>query len=220
MRTFIFVAALIVAVPARGEEKLKDYTGIKVEQVKPAKDPKTGFMVGGKNDTAAIRKLTSINGKSIAELEKAMRPKALSTAGFLGKDERLLDVMAMDNKTVVDEMGLTHREIARHLLAVEAALRSADGAGKKEPGPFLYHGRKFKARLIMWRGYQHSPFEDGTKTNSDIVLENVATGKKLGYSCLVPLMIGRYGFYEGKGTSFRVDPAKVVEVFDFLKKKD
>ena len=36
---------------------------------------------------------------------------------------------------------------------------------------------------------------------------------------VVPDMIERYGFYEGKGTPYRVDPKKIVEVFDFLKKK-
>src|SRR5262249_35493691 len=36
---------------------------------------------------------------------------------------------------------------------------------------------------------------------------------------LVPYMIERYGFYEGKGTSYRVEPRQVVEVFDFLKTK-
>jgi hypothetical protein len=30
-------------------------------------------------------------------------------------------------------------------------------------------------------------------------------------------MVERYGFYEGKGTSYRVDPRAVLEVFDFLK---
>jgi hypothetical protein len=29
-------------------------------------------------------------------------------------------------------------------------------------------------------------------------------------------MIRRYGFYEGKGTPYRVDPRKVLEVLDFL----
>jgi hypothetical protein len=38
------------------------------------------------------------------------------------------------------------------------------------------------------------------------------------YSLLVPEMIVRYGFYEGKGTPYRVDPRDVLEVFDFLKK--
>jgi hypothetical protein len=29
-------------------------------------------------------------------------------------------------------------------------------------------------------------------------------------------MVERYGFYEGKGTRFRVDPRAIVEVLDFL----
>jgi hypothetical protein len=30
-------------------------------------------------------------------------------------------------------------------------------------------------------------------------------------------MIERYGFYEGKGTPYRVEPGKVLEVLDFIK---
>jgi hypothetical protein len=30
-------------------------------------------------------------------------------------------------------------------------------------------------------------------------------------------MIERYGFYEGKGTRYRVEPRAVLEVLDFLK---
>jgi hypothetical protein len=47
----------------------------------------------------------------------------------------------------------------------------------------------------------------------------VSNAKKLGYALLVPYMIERYGFYEGNGTSYRVDPRKVVEVFDFIAEK-
>jgi hypothetical protein len=32
-------------------------------------------------------------------------------------------------------------------------------------------------------------------------------------------MIERYGFYEGKGTPYRVEPADVLEVFPYLKEK-
>ena len=48
-------------------------------------------------------------------------------------------------------------------------------------------------------------------------MKRLDNGKKLEYSGLVPRMIERYGFYEGKGTSFRVEPKQILEVFDFLK---
>src|SRR5947209_67959 len=82
-----------------------------VKPVLPKKDPRTGFVVGGKNATALVRVLTEVNGRSVADLEKDMRPGAASEvgsdSGFLGRDEKLLDVLAADNKTVVDELGLT-----------------------------------------------------------------------------------------------------------------
>jgi hypothetical protein len=111
--------------PGEDCEPLKDFTTIKLEDygfkpVEPKEDSKTGFIVGGKNATELIKKLTEINGKSIDELETAMRPGAASMEGVLGKQEKLLEVMAADNKFVVDELGLTHQELARHLHAKAA----------------------------------------------------------------------------------------------------
>jgi hypothetical protein len=188
-----------------------------IKPVLPQKDVKTGFVVGGKNATPLINGLKEINGRSIAELEQDMRPGAKSKVGsqkgFLGTDERLLNVLAEDNKYVVEELGLTHQELAKHLHVMGVL------AFKEKGGAILYHGRRFKATGIASCGYQFSPFYDGTKTNSQAVIQNLDTGKEIAYSLLVPHMIERYGFYEGKGTPYRVEPRQVMEVFDFLKEK-
>jgi hypothetical protein len=203
------------------EPPLRDFTKMSLDElgvtpVKPKEDPKTGFLVGGKNATALLGRLGEINGRTIAELEKDMRPGASSRAGFLGKDEGLLEVLAADNKFVVDERGLAHQELARTLHVLGAIARWQEK--HEEVGrEFLYRGRKFTISLNTAKGFMPSPFGDGTRTNQDVEVENVKTGKKLAYSLLVPHMIERYGFYEGKGTPYRVDPAKVLEVCDFLK---
>jgi hypothetical protein len=225
---FLGFCLLCASVVQPGQESVEDYSKVDPEKlgvkpVPPRKDPATGFVVGGKNPTDLVRKLTAIAGRKIAELEKHMRPGKLSTAGFLGKDERLLDVLAADNACVVDALGLTHQELARHLhvagaIAVGQFAEDAK-AGRKSAGKeFVYHGRKFKAKAMFFRGSVDSPFEDGTKTNCEATVWNLTAGKKLTYSLLVPHLIERYGFYEGKGTSYRVDPRAVVELFDFLKK--
>ena len=137
-----------------------------------------------------------------------MRPGKLSGAGFLGKDERLLDVMAADNDWVV-KLGLTHQELARHLLLLKSI-------GKGESDAFRYHGVRFRAKVILTDGFQDSPFKDGTQTNADVILENLDNGEAIKYSPLVPLMVERYGFYEGKGTQYRVEPKEIVKVLSFL----
>ncbi len=229
MKSHLLVASLLLL----GADEPKDYKdadlkSLGVELVAAKKDPKTGFVGGGKNATELILKLTEINGRKIADLEADMRPGApsdvASTKGFLGKDERLLEVLAMDNRYIVDDLGLTHQELAKHLHIVGAIglkhLVDSGKAGKPSMAKeFTYHGRKFKVTVAVALGYQLSPFKDGTQTNNNAVVHNLTNGKKLGYSLLVPHMIERYGFYEGKGTPYRVEPREVLEVFDFLKKK-
>lgn len=220
--TIVFFPLLSLA-RAQERTQLKDFTNIKltdfdIKPVEPKKDAKTGFVIGGKNATDSIKTLTEINGKSIASLEKAMRPGAASVAGFLGKNEKLLDVLAADNKYVVDELGLTHQELAKHLHAM-GAVWLWQIQNKQFEAEFLYQGRKFKVTGTATLGFQESPFDDGTKSGSDVTIHNLSNGKKLKCALLVPYMIERYGFYEGHGTSYRVDPRSVVEVFDFVKGK-
>src|SRR5262245_31858515 len=85
------LAVLSLAVGGQGQEKTpyqppKDYKDFDLKVlgvgfVEPKKDDKTGFVVGGKNDTALIRKLAEINGRPIADLETAMRPGAQGEEG-------------------------------------------------------------------------------------------------------------------------------------------
>ena len=222
MKLASYVALTLFAAGAvSSAQELKDYTKTKPEDlgvklVEPMKDAKTGFIVGGKNSTDVIRKLTAINDIKIADLERVMRPGKLSNLGFLGKDEKLVDVLVMDNELIVDKLGLTHQEIARHLhvLGAIGVQREKENA----TGEFLYHGRKFKTSAIFARGFQESPFQDDTKSNTIVTIVNVDAGKTLPCALLVPHMIERYGFYEGKGTPYRVDPLKILEVLDFLRK--
>ena len=58
---------------------------------------------------------------------------------------------------------------------------------------------------------------DETKTNVYVELVNRDT-QATRLLLLVPHLIDGYGFYEGMGTPYRVDPrGRIVEVLDFLK---
>jgi hypothetical protein len=204
---------------AEKEFKAVPLAELGVVLVRPEKDPRTGFVVGGKNTTALIRGLKEIHERSIADLEADMRPSKISKKGFLGANENLLDVLAADNDYVLGTLGLTHQELAKPLLVVAAIGKKYVAPKEGEGFAFRYHGRRMRVALEVFRGTVLSPFEDGTRTNSVATIENLDTGKKLKYSLLVPMMVERYGFYEGKGTPYRVDPREIIAVFDFLKKE-
>jgi hypothetical protein len=207
---------------------LKD---LAITPVSPKQDPRTGFVVGGKNSTELILGLKEINGLTIADIEKDMRPpppkfKGLSsneikeyligvrsTSGFLSATEKLLEVMAEDNRDVVESLGLTHQALARPLLVLPALARGPKRGGAE----VSYRGNRFVVHVLPYKGDQLSPFRDGTETSCDVKVENLGNGKSIRYSLLAPQMIERYGFYEGKGREYRVEPRQVLEVFPFLK---
>jgi len=208
---------LLAAAPLTADEPggTKDFSEaspaeLGIAWVDERQDPKTGFLVGGKNATSLIKKLTELNGRPIDRLEQAMRPGAASEKGFLGTDETLLEVLAADNRNVVNERRLTHQQLAR-------ALRMLAAIGQKHPvQEFAYRGRRYRVNVQYYRGFQESPFDDGTRANSEATIENLSNGKSLQFSLLVPDMIERYGFYEGRGTPYRVEPRRILEVCDFL----
>ena len=180
---------------------------------KPAKDEGTEFVLNAKNDTALILKLPTIANRTIADLELQMRPgapgKRGSKAGFIGTRESLLEVLAADNRLVVEEHGLTHQQVAVPLLILTQINR-----GRKQSGRIKYGDTVFTVnRSIGFGGLQHSPFGDELQTARELSIYNSQTKKSLEFSPLVPMMIYRYGFYEGKGTSYRVPPEKIIDFF-------
>jgi len=223
--SLLVCASVLVCARSGFAADLPDYTQFDLTKhglppVKPTKDAKTGFVVGGRNSTELIKSLREIAGRSIADLEADMRPGAKvehgSDTGFLGKDEKLLDVLAQDNALVVDQHGLTHQQIARHLHALGAIADHLETQHK--PTEFRYHGRRYRVQVQHTRGFQLSPFLDGTKSGSNAQITNLDNDQSLHYGLLVPFMIERYGFYEGEGTEYRLDPQQALAVLDFLPK--
>lgn len=167
-----------------------------------------GFIVNGQNTTALIQSLQSINNIPIAELERRMKPGLLSDAGFLGEHESLLTILADDNDLVLS-LGLSHQIIARELEYISRAPSSRDG--------LLQRGKSvFEVTVLGSFGSQVSPFEDGTSAGHNVIVCNRTNKKICAFSGLHIEMIGRYGFYEGKDTGYRLDPSNVVETLDYL----
>ena len=74
------------------------------------KEKKTRCIVSEKN----IPGLTELNGVPISIIEERARPGKGAQSGFLGKDERLIDVLKKDWETV-RKLGVTHRQLANCL---------------------------------------------------------------------------------------------------------
>lgn len=215
-KILILLFVLAAASPCFAQESNYrfDLANAKYYEPVPISRDAGGLAIAGTNFSFQIRRCETINGISIAELERRMRPgnkdENGSIAGFLGKDEKLLDVLAADND-FVRRSGFTHRQLAIPLLQISGR---AIEMLKTGPGPyeFKHAGTDWRVELTYTRGYQLSPFDDETRTRTDFTVTNLQNDETIKYSRLVLLMIERYGFYEGNETSYRVDPGDIIKV--------
>jgi hypothetical protein len=179
------------------------------------------FSIGGVNRTEAIRSITHLTGLPISELERRMLPDMRdmntikkgdyygSTDGFRLYSESLLDILSTDND-YVSRRGLTHQDVARPMLQLMYAFIK-DGKGHRLA--FDLNGKKFVAEMKGFPMWQDSPFNDGISVpGMNIYVENRQSHSRFGFALLNPILIARFGFYEGK-IEYRVEPEKAIDFF-------
>ena len=143
-----------------------------------------------------------------------------SKVGFLGSNEQLIDVLVADNDFVNGE-GLTHADLAIPLLQICQHADAERRRLKEWKSVEVEHAAiRWRVDFEEYKGFQHSPFNDQTKSNIDFTLTNLESGNTLQFSGLVPIMIERYGFYEGHGTPYRVEPADIIAVLGLSTKQN
>lgn len=150
--------------------------------------------------------------KQSPQLQKAqenMKPGVITLHGFLGTDTRNLVDILIDDDAKVKRLGLTHAAIAEKM----ERLRDE---GAKGLGEFIPVPPHFSVRVETVRGKLPSPFGGpGLYQKTNTMVRNTALDKEVTFSDLHIHLIKKHGFYEGKGSRFRVDPevlARALEV--------
>lgn len=76
-----------------------------------------------------------------------------------------------------------------------------------------YQGILYQVKYARTKGWQDSPFKDGTKGSEEITIKNLKNGASISFGELNLNMAYRYGFYEGKKLQYRLDPVMINKVF-------
>ncbi len=156
-----------------------------------------------------------INGIPVETLENRLRPdpdqksRFHSASGFIGNDDRLLEVLDRDNQ-IVNEKKLSHLELAQPLEKIVNLVLSENFY---EGQSIVISDQTFIVSMEYFMGYQESPFEDGLKGNIDITVTRERDKKIILFSMILPEFIKRYGFYEGN-VRYRVAPETIIEFFN------
>jgi hypothetical protein len=146
-------------------------------------------------------------------IQENMRPGVLTLHGFLGTDKRDLVEILEDDAAEVRRLGTTHQAIADRMKYLR-------DQGMRGLGEFIDVEPHFEVRVDSVRGGIPSPFGDAgliRKTNTTV--RNKALSREIVYTDVNIHLIGVHGFYEGRGSLFRMEPGELVEVLEVEKEE-
>jgi len=146
-------------------------------------------------------------------IQARMRPGVLTMSGFLGSDPRpLADILAEDGAAVA-AAGLTHARIADRL---EEITRLGTHLMEAE----VLVEQRFRVTVRDDRGVIASPFGDGRFGKGDTEVVDPVTGRIFRWNGLTLHHIRTHGFYNGRGSEYRLEPRDLVEVFGLVPAAD
>lgn len=142
------------------------------------------------------------------KIQEKMSPGIITRDGFLGGDRRNLIDILVEDEANVKRMGFTHQEIANRMME----LRDAGMCGL---GNFISVAPHFEVRVDSARGKLPCPFGDpGIFPKTNITVKNLKINDEITYTDLHIHLIGSHGFYEGKGSLFRLEPESLVKTLE------
>jgi hypothetical protein len=141
------------------------------------------------------------------DLIRNLGPSPFSAEGFLGSDSRPVDEIIGEDLAVLEQ----------NQVPAEAVAEALAHGYEKAKGDF---GAKVPIRPGLTavfhesRGRVPCPFRgDGLFDKGEAVVKDAQNGHTLIITPLGIHLIAKYGFFQGKGSRYRIEPRAVIEMF-------
>ena len=137
-----------------------------------------------------------------------MTPGALCGAGFLGDDRRGLQEILDADAGAVARLGLTHDRLAGRLGEILEQAVAALGRPVVINDHLSAVFREAMGRIpCPWGGC-------GLFAKGEVVATDSRTGATLRFTPLSVHFVAAHGFYQGRGSPYRLGPAGLAEMLD------
>ncbi len=140
------------------------------------------------------------------KLEQMLRSSGLVAGGFMGADSRnAAEVIAEDLKTLV-RLGYEPEQIAEKM-------RSLTDMSKPALGGWVRAAENLQVKNEDFKGFLVCPWSHpGRFDKRTTTVQRLDTGKSISWSDLNIHLIERHGFFEGKGSLYRIEPEELVNI--------
>ena len=139
-------------------------------------------------------------------LEEILRSSKFAMGGFLGPDTRPLEEIVEADTAAVAKSGRTLSEIASRMRDITTAARLGQETAVKID-------ENLEAVTTATRGLIPCPWPHAERFPKTVTtLTRTDTGKSIRWSDLSIHMIEAHGFFEGRGTAFRIEPRDLIDI--------
>lgn len=140
------------------------------------------------------------------KLEAMLRSSKLSSNGFLGDDDRSLDEIVNADIAVVKHAGRTVEEIAERMRDI--TLTAIKGLGMWVEIDSRWRAMVFEAKGVIVCPWPHA----GRYYKRLTQVELLDKCEMICWSDLNIHLIGEHGFFEGKGSDWRIEPDELMSI--------
>lgn len=144
----------------------------------------------------------------LTHIQEQMKPGVITLDGFLGTDTRNLIDILIEDDGVTRRCGRTHAAIADRMEYFR--VKGAEGLGE-----FMDIEPNFQVRVDSVRGKLPSPFGGpGMYEKINTTVRNTRLGREITFTDLHIHFVRDHGFYEGKGSPFRLEPEDLITILE------
>lgn len=143
---------------------------------------------------------------NMQRLEEILRSSKLVEGGFLGDDPRPVEEIIEADDAELARRNLTHEQLAERMAEITAKARPGLGT-------FVDVGEHLQAAVDDNRGQIVCPFPGETRVFKTVTtVRRTDADRQVQYADLCTHMIGEHGFFQGRGSRFRIEPAVLADI--------
>ncbi|MHC4170418.1 MAG: hypothetical protein ACYSWQ_26045 [Planctomycetota bacterium] len=140
------------------------------------------------------------------KLDQVLRSSKLAAGGFMGTDPRSAAEVIDADTSDLSRLGHTAEQVA-------SRMQSITDAAKAGLGTWVQVDEKRRAVVAEARGFAICPWpHSGRYVKRVTTVELLDSAETVRWSDLNIHLIAEHGFFEGRGSTFRIEPAELVAV--------
>jgi hypothetical protein len=140
------------------------------------------------------------------KLDELLRSSRLAAGGFMGHDTRSVSEVIDADAAELSRLGFTKEQVAERMQQITQVAISGLGTWVQVNDDLEGKVDEAKGRLIC--PWPHK----GQLVKRITIVKVIETGESIRWSDLNTHLISEHGFFEGKGSNFRIEPRELVQI--------